>query len=171
MLFIYVGAMCSIIHYGSKAIKKHITYPRTGFVQYRKRDTAWRPLLIGMVVSMLASIALIRALRSGWEITTPASLTGLLFAAAYAFGIARSVPWKWAVVCLMVTGSLVIAVLPAGLVGALANDSWITADFPPQAVGAFLLNFMLFGTLLLVSGGASFWLYLRDTRPPVQEAS
>jgi hypothetical protein len=29
---------------------------------------------------------------------------------------------------------------------------------------------MLYGAVLLVSGGISFWLYLRHTEPPVQEA-
>ena len=32
---IYVGIMLAVIHYGSKAIKTHVTYPRTGFVEYR----------------------------------------------------------------------------------------------------------------------------------------
>ena len=44
---IYAGLMFSIMHYGSRAIKQRITYPRTGFVEYRKR---WRPRFIAMVV-------------------------------------------------------------------------------------------------------------------------
>jgi hypothetical protein len=37
-------------------------------------------------------------------------------------------------------------------------------------VGAFLLTMMFYGTVLLVSGGFSFWLYLRHTEAPAQEA-
>src|ERR1035441_463118 len=33
---VYMAVMFSIIHYGTKAIKNHITYPPTGFVEYRK---------------------------------------------------------------------------------------------------------------------------------------
>ncbi len=168
-LLIYVWLMSLIIHYGIKAIKKHVTYPRTGFVEYRTRDMFGRPLIIALVISTVASIVLFAALRSHWDMTTPASLVGLLFAAGYAWGIARTVRWKWAVVWVMAVGSLVISVLPADLVGALANQSWVTVMLSAKAVGAFLLSMMLYGTALLVSGGISFWLYLRHTQPPKRE--
>jgi hypothetical protein len=164
-LFVYVGLMCSIIYYGSKAIKKHITHPRTGVVEYRRVDTVWRPLIIALIVSALASVGLFLAIRSHWDLMTPASLIGLLLAASYAHGFARTVRWKWVVAAAMALGSLVIAALPADLVAALAKHSWITKQFPPKMVGAFLLSFTLYGALLLISGGASFWLYLRHTQP------
>ena len=63
--------------------------------------------------------------------------------------------------CVVALGSVAIAVLPADRVGALANDS---------RVGAFLLTMMLYGAVLLVSGGISFWLYLRHTEAPAPEA-
>src|ERR1022692_2144358 len=47
---VYMAVMFSIIHYGTKAIKNHITYPRTGFVEYRKRDRV-RP---GIMAALLA---------------------------------------------------------------------------------------------------------------------
>jgi len=169
LLYVYVGLMLSIIHFGSKAIKKHITFPRTGFVEYRARDTFWTPLIIALAFSTLASVAISVAIRSHWELTTPASLIGLPLAACYAYGFARTVRWKWTVVWVMAVGSLVIAVLPAHLVGALADRSWVTAIAPAKAVGALLLSFMLYGTLLLISGGVSFWLYLRHTQAPVPD--
>ena len=170
VLFIYVGLMCAIIHYGSRAIKKHITHPRTGFVEYRAADTLWRPAIIALVISTLGSAGLFMATRSHWDLTTPASLIGLLLAASYAHGFARTVRWKWVVAAAMAAGSLVIAALPADLVGAVANHSWITRQFPPKLVGAFLLSFTLYGTMLLISGGISFWLYLRHTQAPAPEA-
>jgi hypothetical protein len=154
---IYVGLMCLILHYGPQAIKKHITYPRTGFVQYRSRDSRWRPMILAAVVAAAVTVGLAIALRRHWNMTTPASLFGLLFAASYAHAFARTVRWKWAVVCVMALGSLAIAVLPADVVG----HSW---------QGAFILIMMLYGAVLSISGGISFWLYLRHTEAPAQEA-
>jgi cellobiose-specific phosphotransferase system component IIC len=158
---IYFGLMCLILHYGPKAIKKHITYPRTGFVQYRARDSRWRPAILGAVAGAAAAVGLAIALRRHWNMTTPAALIGLLFAATYAYRLARTVRWKWAVAGVVALGSVAIAVLPADRVGALANDS---------RVGAFLLTMMLYGAVLLVSGGISFWLYIRHSEAPAPEA-
>jgi len=161
VFIIYMGSLCLILHYGPKAIKKHITYPRTGFVQYRARDSRWLPAILSAVVAAAVSAGVAIALRGHWNLTTPASLMGLLFAASYAYGFARTVRWKWAVVCVVALGSLVIAANPAALVGSLADHSW---------QGAFILIMTLYGVVLSVSGGISFWLYLRHTEPPAPEA-
>jgi energy-coupling factor transporter transmembrane protein EcfT len=158
---IYAGMMCLILHYGPRAIKQHITYPRTGFVQYRASDARWRPMIIGAVAGAATTVGLAIGLRRHWNLTTPASLIGLLFAASYAYNFARTVRWKWAVVWVLALGSVAIGVLPEDLVGALANRSW---------QGALMLTMILFGTVLLVSGGISFGLYLRHTQAPVREA-
>jgi hypothetical protein len=161
VFIIYVGLMCLILHYGPQAIKKHITYPRTGFVQYRARDSRWRPAILGAVAGAATTVGLAIALRRHWNLTTPASLFGLLFAATYACRFARNVRWKWAVAGFVALGSVAIAALPADQVGALANHSW---------QGAFILIMMLYGAVLLVSGGISFWLYIRHTEAPALEA-
>ena len=166
---IYVGVMLAIIHYGTKAIKKHITYPRTGFVEYRKRDTLWRPMIIAFVVSVPTSAGFAIALRKHWDMTSPVSLIGLFFAATYAYGIAGTVRWKWLVVWLMALGSVVIAMLPADLAGAMANHSPVIDPFPARWVGAFWLTMALYGTLTFISGGISFWLYLRHTQASEQQ--
>jgi hypothetical protein len=150
---IYVGLMCLILHYGPKAIKKYITYPRTGFVQYPKRVTLWRPMILGAVAGAAVTIGLSIALRRHWNLTTPAALVGLLFAASYAFAFARTVRWKWAVAGVVALGSVAV--------GMLTDHSW--GD-------AFLLIMMLYGAVLSVSGGISFWLYLRHTEAPAPEA-
>ncbi len=168
-LFIYVGVMVAVIHYGSKAIKEHITYPRTGFVEYRRRKTLWLPMAVAVFVSIVAASALFTAIRGHWNLTTPASLFGLVLAAAYAHGIARTVRWKWIVAGAVVAGSLVIAFLPAEVVGALADQSWITQHAGAQLVAASLLTMLLYGTALMISGGISFWLYLRHTEAPIPE--
>jgi putative effector of murein hydrolase len=160
-LFIYVGVMLLIVNYGSKAIKNRITYPRTGFVEYRKRDAVWLPAIIGAAVAAPISVGVAFALRGHWNMTAPALLFGLFLAAIYAYRYARTVRWKWAVACAMVCGSLTIAILPADLIGARDDLSW---------TGAWALSMMLYGILTLVSGGISFWLYLRHTQAPAQDA-
>jgi hypothetical protein len=161
VFIIYVGLMCLILHYGPRAIKKHITYPRTGFVQYRARDARWRPAILAAAVAAAVTVGLGIALRRHWNLTTPAALFGLLAAASYAYAFAKTVRWKWVVACVVALGSVVIAMLPPDLVGALADGSW---------QGAFILIMVLYGAALLVSGGISFWLYLRHTKAPAQEA-
>jgi len=169
-LFIFVGLLGALIHHGSKAIKKHITHPRTGYVEYRRQDRLWRPLLLGMGASAVLAAGFSVLLRWHWGLTTFVALAGLFLAACYAHGIARTVPWKWAVFGAMVLCAILIAILPASLLGAVAGGSWITAQFPASFVGAFLIFFVFNGTLYLVSGGISFWLYLRRTQPAPEEA-
>ena len=168
-LFIFGGLLSSALHFGTKAIKKHITYPRTGFVAYRKRDTTWRPLLIAVPVSVLGSVALVMAARWHWD-TGLVSLFGLLFAASYARGFARLVRWKWAVASAMALGALLIAILPADLVAAPASRLSTSSKLPPQLLGAFLISMAFYGMLLSLSGAVSFWLYLHHTQAPMPDA-
>jgi hypothetical protein len=70
-----------------------------------------------------------------------------------------------------VIGSLLIALLPEDLTAALSGGSSLPAWFSASSAGAFLLWLMLYGTLLLISGAISFWLYLRHTQAPVKEAN
>ena len=164
----YVGVMLAIIHYGSRAIKTHITYPRTGFVEYRRRD-AWRTGAIAAVFSMLISAGLAIAFRRYWDITVLASLFGLVFAASYVYGFARTVRWKWVVGGAMILASLVMASLPPSRFGELAADSWVTHPVRTKLVGVLLLTLMIYGAMLLVSGGISLWLYLRHTQALAEE--
>ena len=165
---VYMAVMFSIIHYGTKAIKNHITYPRTGFVEYRKRDRV-RPGIMAALLAPLALVGLFVARRHHWDITAAIPLFGLLLAASYAWGFARTVRWKWVVVCAMTLVSSVIAFLPASSFDALADDSWVTHPVRTKLVGAYLLYLMVYGTVLLISGGISLWLYLRHTQAPAQE--
>lgn len=167
--------LVSIIDQGSKAIKKHITYPRTGFVEYRKRDNV-RPAMIAFVVAAMAAMGLAHAVRSHWGmgshlgLTTPGALVGLVFAATYGYGVARAVRWKWAVAGAIAICSVVIAILPVELVGALAGSTSSAGAFSAAAVGAWLLSILTYGVILLISGVISFVLYLRHTQPPERAA-
>ena len=165
---ISVAVMISIIHYGSKAIKTRITYRRTGFVDYRPRDKYWIPMAAGAGFSALLWVGLHLAVRRHWEMQTPAALVGLAFAAMYV-RLARTVRWKWAALCVVVAGVVGIAALPADLVETFANHTSLTSAIPAKAVGAYWLTFVVGGTVMMISGGISFCLYLRHTQPPEQE--
>jgi hypothetical protein len=173
VLFIWVGLMITIIHYGTKAIKNHITYPRTGFVAYRTRNTIW-PAIFACVASALTGAGFFLAAHLHRDIVMPVFFAGLLIAASYAFGIARAVRWKWAVVFALMLGSLAIAVLPENLTATLASGSSAPRGLPgsfAKIAAEFVLCFLLFGTMFLISGATSFWLYLRHTQAPAKEAN
>jgi hypothetical protein len=133
-------------------------------VEYRTRDVIWRPMMISFAVGAVVSAAIALTLRSHWDLTAGVSLFGLLLAFSYARGFARSARWKWAVVWAMTAASLAVALLPSDVLGAIANGSWITRQVPARLVGAVWLIMTAFGAMLLISGGITFWLYLRQTK-------
>jgi len=167
--------MASAIERGSKAIKKRITYPRTGFVEYKKCDHMW-PAAIAFVVSAVVAASIGFATRSHSSIgssfgfTTPAALFGLVVAAVYGYGVARAVPWKWAVVAAIAVCSIAIAMLPADWAGAIVGSPSNAGPFSPGSVGAWLLSILAYGAFMLISGTISFVLYLRHTQPPTEAA-
>jgi|SRR5271166_2031815 len=170
-LFIFVAVMGAVIHYGTKAVKKYITYPRTGFVSYRKRRTVLPALIVSIVCSVITGFGFSIALRRHLDITTPACLIlGLILSASYAWGIARAVRWKWVVVWALAFASTVVAFLPERVVSALADQSWVTRYFSARLVGAVLLYLFLYSTFMLVSGAISFCTYLRNAPKPPPES-
>ena len=177
VLFLWIGVMGVVIHYGSEAIKKHITYPRTGFVEYSKRYTVWHPAVIAFCTSALVAMGIAFVARSHWEIgrshwvlTTPAGLIGLVVVVAYGYGIARSVRWKWAVAGVMAICSIAIALLPEGAIGSMTGSTSDFGAISSASIGAWLLIIMLYGAILLISGGISFLLYMRRTQPVAEMA-
>lgn len=138
---LFVG---SILHYGSKAIKSRLTYPRTGFVAYRQVGN-W-PWLAAAVV----------AFRGRGSIMIPALLMGLVTAASHGYGFARLERRKW------------IVTIPAGLaaLGMTAWDGWVTRIVAPRATESLLLCPVCCGAVLLASGGISLALHLHRTQAP-----
>lgn len=166
--YVYVGIMFAVIHYGAKRIKTRITYPRTGFVEYRKSNR-WRVAAIAALFSMLAVLGATVAARHHWDVTALGPLFGLVFAASYAYSLGRTARWKWIVGVAMALASLVMAFLPPSFFGALAADSWVTHPVRTKLVGILLLTLMSYGAMLLVSGGISLRYYLRHTPAPTRE--
>jgi hypothetical protein len=166
---VYVGVMLAVIHYGTKAIKTHITYPRTGFVEYRRRYR-WLTAIVTAALTALAIPVLVFAARRHWDVTLLPSLFGLVLAAGYTYRLAMAIRWKLVVGVAMAAASLAVALLPPSYFGALANDSWIAHPVRTKLVGGFILTLMVYSGLWMISGGITFWLYLRHTQGPAQES-
>ena len=164
--FAFVG-WALLIRYGTKAVKARITYPRTGFVEYRR---PWHTRAIAAALGALVAVGLGVGLSRHWDMPLLPSLTGLVFAAAYGYHFAMAVRWKWVIVGAMAVASLAIAYLPADVLRALGSESPAAHPFRAKLLGAVLLTFVAYGAMLLISGGISLWLYLRHTPAPAQES-
>jgi len=165
---ILAGFILVVLPWGIKTVKTHITYPRTGFVEYR-RDERRRTSIVSGIAAALIVLGLGTAARGHWDTTTLASLVGLIFAAAYAYRLGRAVRWKMAFAGAIALASIAIGFLPADFLAAMANDSLVTHPFLAKFGGTLVVSFMTYGAMLLVSGGISFWLYLRHTPAPARE--
>ena len=163
--FAFVG-LALLIRYSTKAIKTRITYPRRGLSSTGDNGT---PRQSPLHAGALATAGLAVVFRRHWDISMLAYLTGLVFAASYGYHFARAVRWKWVIVGAIAVASLVIAFLPADVLRALGSELPVAHPDRAKLVGTILLSLMAYGTILLISGGISFWLYLRHTQAPAQE--
>jgi hypothetical protein len=158
-------ALIFFIHYGTKAVKARITYPRTGFVEYRKQ---WRASAISAALGAMVVFSLPIGFRRHWDIVMLAPLAGLAFAASYGYHIATAVRWKWVIAGVIAGAPLAVVLLPTEILRALGSE---VPAHPNRAelLGTILLLLMAWGAILLISGGISLWLYLRHTQAPAQE--
>jgi antibiotic biosynthesis monooxygenase (ABM) superfamily enzyme len=166
-IFILLG-LVMVIHYGTKALKTLVTYPRTGFVEYRK-DARLRNLIIGGALGGLTSLTLALSVSHHWDISTLLLLFGPVFAIGYGYAIARAVRWKWVIAAAFALTSVVIAFLPTDFLAILANDSPAAHPVRARIGGTMLISLLTYGALFIVSGGISFWHYLRHTEPAALE--
>ena len=142
-----------------KAVKKRITWPRTGYVAFRPPGKSlW--ILIAAVAAFSAVAAVGFTFLMRYYIQHDWIHLGWLgnvavFTACYAFWIyftSRHQPWKWLVLLFMALGLLAIALIARG---DLAGSVW------------FMLTFVSLSWL--GSGGATLYLYIRHSQPPAPE--
>ena len=153
--------MFLLLDRGTKYFKRHVTYPRTGFVQYPTGPRAWLfPLLLSFTTSALFGFLLIRR-----QVNIGAAL-GILMVPAYAYGFARSVPWKWWIVAAMAAGTVVIIALPSEWTSFAQNLTG--PKFPPELLGTWLIEATFFAGAMLVSGAITLARYLQQTHVPDQ---
>lgn len=158
-MFMILLPALSLGYWGGKAIKKHITWPRTGYVAYR-RDAKfwWKATLIFVVAGGIAAgvACLTGFARRHDSINLPR--TGMLAVLVATYGIwvfrmGREQSWKWLIVLFMALGLLVIDLIVLGDVVEL---------FRPVS--------LLVGLTWLGSGVATLYSYIRHTQPPAPEA-
>ena len=144
-----------LIHWSTKAIKQHITWPRTGYVAFRHSGKAsWKTFTFA-AIGGAGSVGLIgfAARHNAMNLAEAAYLAMLVGAYAIFIYLSGGHPWTWLVVISMALGLFAMTFL----VPSLLMESWW---FP-----------MLFLSLgWLASGGATLYLYIRHTQPPAPEA-
>src|ERR1035438_1639977 len=128
-------AMVCLVYLGGKALKRYITYPRTGFVAYP--DTVQRRMapVVAAAVAAATAFAIAAVLRGGdLRMETILGVANFVF---YAVAAQPFRPWKYGFLLLIAAGTFYVA------------------------EGSALL---FFGLVFLASGATTLTLYLRQTR-------
>ena len=159
MAFMYVVLvpMMALSYWGVKAIKKYITYPRTGYVAFRPVRKSGRAIVffVSMVVAAAFVFFAVRFGRGhyGMALTRAVFIVGMVAPyGGFAFSMRREHRWKW----------IVLAGLAAGLVA----TSWAV---PGDMVAYFRPASLLVGLVWVGSGVATLCIYLQRTQAPIQE--
>ena len=169
-LFAYVGLMCVILHFGTKAIKERITYPRTGFVSYRKSKAAWAAI-IAAAAAALTPLAILALRKTQMDTSIPIFLAGsLFFTSAYAFRVAREVQWKWIIAGVMAGAAILVALLPTPALESVGGSFGPLHTASVRLAGACLIYSLIWSVIILASGGVSLWIYVHHTPLPKIEA-
>ena len=151
--------MFGLVFWGTKAIKKHITWPRTGYMAPRKVTQPIAPLILFMLGTAVAAAGLffvVRYARPHNAVMLPRIMGIAAFVATYAFLVSRlskEHPWK-RFVALFLADSLVVY--------AIARPGVSNAEF-------FQPVMIFTGIVWLASGGITLYLYIRRTEPPAPE--
>jgi hypothetical protein len=130
----YVPLMALAVHFGGKALKRYVTYPRTGFGAYPDPLRTRMTPVIAVVLAIAATFAAAEVIRSGLQMVVLLGLVNVLYYAAAAHPLRG---WKWGFLLLIAAGPL-----------------WIRGN---QALP-------FFGFAFLTSGITTLALYLRSTR-------
>jgi hypothetical protein len=159
--------MCTVLlsamafgHWGvCRTIKKHITWPRTGYVAYGHSGRSLWSIIVAMLVSVIAVICfanLERVARNYHAMSLGRAGWMALNVAAYAFwvfAVSKEHPWKWLVVVFMALGLFGIAfIVPRGDFESRRPEMWFLC------------------LTWLASGGATLYSYIRHTQPPAPES-
>lgn len=148
--FIFIGTVLT------RAIKKRITYPRTGYVAYRRitGENRWRTALfaIGLAAASAALASLTPLIQRNHDSSVVRAAMIFGFLAPYAFfvlNMSREHPWKKYVILAMATGLLTIAFLVPGSTEQLSRPVMVFS-----------------AAAWLASGAATLGVYIRHTHAP-----
>lgn len=164
-LYIFIAILLTALIFGRKALKRLLTYRRTGFVNYQ-RPRLWWLLLIGALAAAIAGgLTFLVAQRQEMNSTSLATTSiGLLISAAYAYRIARASHWKWIVAAFLAICPIVIALLPEQFAITPIQQSVIPPAFDRRLLGSLFWCNAAYGVILLISGCISLAFYLHSTR-------
>jgi hypothetical protein len=149
-LVLLIVAMVLLLNKLVNFLKERITYPRSGYVSYRRPNTIRRlatGLLAAAIASVLSAVLMIAPPGLDWM----AGLTGLALAAVWLF-----LAWRFQLSRFL---ALSLVSLGGGIFLALMQ---------PDGVAGVAAMYFLEGAALLVSGGITFWAYLRKTQPAIE---
>jgi MFS family permease len=158
-LLILAGTLVPFILLGTvltRTIKKHITYPRTGYVAYRRMtgENRWRTGFFAIALSVAAAIlaSLVPLIQRNHDSSIVRALMIFGFLGPYAFfalNTSKEHPWKRYVIFAMAIGLLTIAFLVPGDTEQLSRPVMVFS------VSAWL-----------VSGAATLVVCIRNTHAP-----
>lgn len=147
-------------YWGRQAIKKHITWPRTGYVAYRVGEKSWWTMNVvtfvgsGIIAAGFSCLVLLATRHDAISLPRIGMLAVLVV--SYAVFVFRSGTgehrWTWLVLLFMALGLVVIALIVPG-------------DFEELSRPVFLFV----GLTWLGSGAATLYLYIQRTQPPAPE--
>jgi hypothetical protein len=154
-LLVCFAALACVVVFGPKALKKRLTYPRTGYVKYRRtRSRVWRLAggVLAAAVVALAAAFLLRRYASPSSKVMLIALTSAGWGGIYA-GITRlDAAWRWVALGVLVVAPPAVTALPL-------HPVWRDG-----------LPIIALGLVFLVSGAISLALYLRRNPVPEQAA-
>lgn len=132
------------------AVRRRLTYPRTGFVEYRRDARPWA-FGLGLAVLLLVLLLGLRSATANWV--------------AWLFVLQGVVPG----VLTMYFGRLVRLVRLQAIGAICAVFGLVIALVDPGLVPGMTTFWSAIGALYLLSGGVTFWRYVRE-HPVAAEA-
>jgi hypothetical protein len=144
---LFVVGIALMLHKLVNFLKERITYPRSGYVSYRRPNTI-RRLATGVLAATIASVFSAVLMIAPPGLDWMAGLTGLVLAAVWLF-----LAWRFQLSRFL---ALSLVSLGGGIFLALMQ---------PDGVAGVAAMYFLEGAALLASGGITFWAYLRATQP------
>lgn len=116
LLWLLLVAWTALVSLGAKAFKRHVTYPRTGYVSYPAapgKAAALQRFAAVLAIAAVVSAAL--AYIAARKHVQPVWLMGVSMAILYGVTARPDRAWKWAILALMVAGGAGLAFLPGGV--------------------------------------------------------
>jgi hypothetical protein len=150
---------CCLGYFGPKAIKKYITYPRTGYVAYRgAKGFSWVRVALfslgGAAIAAGIAGAIILTMRHNATAPLRLGMACMSIVSYCLIGIlfARAQRWKWCVYGLL---ALLLAAI-------FLATTWKFEDAAQRAM-------LLAALTSIASGAVTFILYMRRTKAPASE--